>query len=120
MRRFVLPRITHDQACDNNVEQLSYQGYSYAYPHKTAYRPLPATVNLRDLWANEDRDSLSLSPRPVLRDALRLRNLFTQANPRKVANNCLNALERRKHAGRELSAMRIRPHWIGGGTPTFP
>ena len=37
-----------------------YQGYLYAYPHKTAYRPLVPRPALRDVWAAEARDALFL------------------------------------------------------------
>lgn len=32
-----------------------YQSYTYAYPHKTAYRELPESPRLADLWAGESR-----------------------------------------------------------------
>ncbi|BBJ39769.1 hypothetical protein SSPO_024870 [Streptomyces antimycoticus] len=37
-----------------------YQSYVYAYPHKTAYRPLAERPALRELWAAEPKDALSL------------------------------------------------------------
>src|SRR5947209_4297406 len=37
-----------------------FQGYSYAYPHKTAYRPLEPALRLDELWAGERRDALFL------------------------------------------------------------
>ena len=40
--------------------QSPYQGYVYAYPHKTAYRPLSPRPALRDVWAAEDRSALFL------------------------------------------------------------
>jgi len=99
-----------------------YQGYSYAYPHKTAYRPLPAAVDLRDLWANEDRDSLFLYLHvPFCEMRCGFCNLFTQANPRKeAANNYLSALEREACEAREaLGDAQFARIAIGGGTPTF-
>jgi len=35
-----------------------YQHYVYAYPHKTAYRPLAQPRSLQALWAGEDRKAL--------------------------------------------------------------
>ena len=32
-----------------------YQSYVYAYPHKTAYRPLDPPRRLTDVWADEPR-----------------------------------------------------------------
>jgi oxygen-independent coproporphyrinogen III oxidase len=40
--------------------QSPYQGYVYAYPHKTAYRPLSPRPALRDVWAAEERSALFL------------------------------------------------------------
>ena len=37
-----------------------YRGYAYAYPHKTAYRPLRPAVPLADAWAEEERGALFL------------------------------------------------------------
>ncbi|NEE27644.1 coproporphyrinogen III oxidase family protein, partial [Streptomyces sp. SID7982] len=37
-----------------------YESYVYAYPHKTAYRPLADRPALRSLWAAEPKDALSL------------------------------------------------------------
>jgi oxygen-independent coproporphyrinogen-3 oxidase len=37
-----------------------YQGYLYAYPHKSAYRALDPRPALRDVWADEPRDALFL------------------------------------------------------------
>ena len=37
-----------------------YGGYQYAYPHKTAYRPLARPVPLSEAWAEEPKDGLFL------------------------------------------------------------
>ncbi len=37
-----------------------YRGYVYAYPHKTAYRPLDPPRPLADVWAAEPRGGLFL------------------------------------------------------------
>ena len=37
-----------------------YQGYAYAYPHKTAYRPFIPPLRLADIWTEESKDSLFL------------------------------------------------------------
>jgi oxygen-independent coproporphyrinogen-3 oxidase len=99
-----------------------YQGYAYAYPHKMAYRPLPTAVDLCDLWADEDRDSLFLYLHvPFCEMRCGFCNLFTKANPRKeAANNYLIALEREACEAREaLGDARFARIAIGGGTPTF-
>ena len=42
------------------LEGTPYAGYAYAYPHKTAYRPLTPQISLRQLWQGEDRSALFL------------------------------------------------------------
>jgi oxygen-independent coproporphyrinogen-3 oxidase len=99
-----------------------YQGYAYAYPHKTAYRPLAAPVELRDVWADEDRRSLFLYLHvPFCEMRCGFCNLFTQANPRsEAAASYLAALEKEACEAREaLGDARFARIAIGGGTPTF-
>src|SRR5947209_5206401 len=36
----------------------AYPGYVYGYPHKKAYRPLPAPLPLAEVWAGEQRHAL--------------------------------------------------------------
>jgi oxygen-independent coproporphyrinogen-3 oxidase len=98
-----------------------YQGYAYAYPHKTAYRPLPEPVPLRDLWAGERRASLFLYLHvPFCEMRCGFCNLFTQARPRdEMVRAYLDALERQaaqvSAALGEASFARLA---VGGGTPT--
>src|SRR5438874_13433988 len=40
------------------LRQCAYPGYVYGYPHKKAYRPLPAPLPLDEVWAGEERDAL--------------------------------------------------------------
>ena len=59
-----------------------FQGYSDAYPHKTAYRPLPRPVPLQEIWAGERRDALFLYLHvPFCEHRCGFCNLFTQAHP---------------------------------------
>ncbi|MEW2557053.1 coproporphyrinogen III oxidase family protein, partial [Streptomyces zhihengii] len=37
-----------------------YESYVYAYPHKTAYRPLADRPALGELWAGRSKDALAL------------------------------------------------------------
>src|ERR1700677_239177 len=73
-----------------------YQGYAYAYPHKTAYRRLPEAVPLRAVWARERRDSLFLYLHvPFCEMRCGFCNLFTQAKPKEgLADKYLAALRR--------------------------
>jgi len=59
-----------------------YQGYLYAYPHKTAYRPLRPRPLLRDVWADEVRDALFLYVHvPFCEMRCGFCNLFTRSRP---------------------------------------
>ncbi|MDO5683079.1 MAG: hypothetical protein Q4G46_09675, partial [Propionibacteriaceae bacterium] len=60
-----------------------YVGYTYGYPHKTAYRPLDPPVDLASLWAAENRTHLfGYLHLPFCEMRCGFCNLFTTANPR--------------------------------------
>jgi len=99
-----------------------YQGYSYGYPHKTAYRPLTPPVPLADAWAGENRDALFLYLHvPFCEMRCGFCNLFTQPQPRQeLVAAYLQALRRQARVVRAaLGAVRFARCAIGGGTPTF-
>jgi oxygen-independent coproporphyrinogen-3 oxidase len=99
-----------------------YQGYSYAYPHKTAYRPFAEPIALRALWAPERHDALFLYFHvPLCEMRCGFCNLFTQANPRSgLADTYLDALQRQVDAVEEaLGTVRFARLAVGGGTPTI-
>lgn len=59
-----------------------YRHYVYAYPHKTAYRPLRPPAPLREVWAGERRDALFLYLHvPFCEMRCGFCNLFTQSLP---------------------------------------
>jgi oxygen-independent coproporphyrinogen-3 oxidase len=108
-------------------EQLAagdfFQGYAYAYPHKTAYRPLAPPVPLREGWAAEDKDALFLYAHvPFCEMRCGFCNLFTTAHPEDgLVAGYLSALERQAAAvsaalGKGARFARVA---VGGGTPTF-
>ncbi|MER6531522.1 STM4012 family radical SAM protein [Streptomyces sp. NPDC001508] len=101
-----------------------YQQYVYAYPHKTAYRPLPRErASLRELWADQPKDALSLYFHiPFCEVRCGFCNLFTRIGaPDGLAAAYLDALERQAAAVREAlgGAARFANAAFGGGTPTF-
>ncbi|MEV1067934.1 STM4012 family radical SAM protein [Streptomyces sp. NPDC050263] len=102
-----------------------YQHYVYAYPHKTAYRALEERPLLRDLWAAEPKDALSLYLHiPFCEVRCGFCNLFTRIGaPDGLTGAYLDALERQATAVREaLGAtgdVRFATAAFGGGTPTF-
>lgn len=99
-----------------------YQGYVYAYPHKTAYRPLDPPRPLREVWAEEPRVGLFLYVHvPFCTMRCGFCNLFTTANPHDgLAALYLDALQSQAEAVREtLSDAHFARFAVGGGTPTY-
>ena len=100
-----------------------YQGYLYAYPHKTAYRPLRPRPPLRDVWAAERRDALFLYLHlPFCEMRCGFCNLFPRANPpAEQVTAYLRQLGRQAGAVRAAlgADARFAAGAVGGGTPTF-
>jgi oxygen-independent coproporphyrinogen III oxidase len=99
-----------------------YAGYSYSYPHKTAYRRFQPPLPLDEVWAEEPRDSLFLYVHiPFCEMRCGFCNLFTQAQaePDLVAAY-LDTLRRQAQVVRRcVGEMRFARCSIGGGTPTW-
>jgi oxygen-independent coproporphyrinogen-3 oxidase len=99
-----------------------YRGYSYSYPHKTAYRPLDPPVPLGPLWDRERRDALFLYIHvPFCGMRCGFCNLFTKARPAAhLVDGYLDALARQAARVRdELNGASFARFAIGGGTPTY-
>ncbi|MFF5503936.1 STM4012 family radical SAM protein [Streptomyces roseolus] len=102
-----------------------YRSYVYAYPHKTAYRPLPERPELAALWADEPKDALSLYAHvPFCEVRCGFCNLFTRIGaPGELTTRYLDALDRQAVAVREAlgdaAPVRFAAAAFGGGTPTF-
>ncbi|MFF3611433.1 STM4012 family radical SAM protein [Streptomyces sp. NPDC002580] len=102
-----------------------YQSYTYAYPHKTAYRPLSPRPALKDLWAGESRNALSLYVHiPFCEVRCGFCNLFTRIGaPGDLTGRYLDAVRRQAAAVREALGDGEPPRFanaaFGGGTPTF-
>lgn len=99
----------------------AYRAYVYAYPHKTAYRPL-APRPLRDVWAGEPRSGLFLYVHvPFCTMRCGFCNLFTTANPKQnLVAFYLDTLRRQAEAVRgALPDARFARFAVGGGTPTY-
>jgi oxygen-independent coproporphyrinogen-3 oxidase len=100
-----------------------YQNYVYAYPHKTAYRPLDPRPSLQKLWAPEPKDALSLYLHiPFCEVRCGFCNLFTRIGaPGEMTTAYLDALERQARVVSD--AVGDGTHYgavaFGGGTPTF-
>ncbi|MFD5779218.1 STM4012 family radical SAM protein [Streptomyces sp. NPDC126933] len=116
-----------------------YESYVYAYPHKTAYRPLDDRPALRDLWAGERKDALSLYLHiPFCEVRCGFCNLFTRIGaPDELTTRYLDALDRQATAVRDAlgenggsggsgasgdggdGSVRFAAAAFGGGTPTY-
>ncbi|MEV7374384.1 STM4012 family radical SAM protein [Streptomyces sp. NPDC090301] len=103
-----------------------YRSYVYAYPHKTAYRPLPDPApSLAALWRDEPKDALSLYAHiPFCEVRCGFCNLFTRIGaPDELTTRYLDALDRQAAAVREAlgdrAPVRFATAAFGGGTPTF-
>jgi len=102
-----------------------YQSYVYAYPHKTAYRPLVPPRPLGPLWAGERRDALFLYLHiPFCEQRCGFCNLFTRpVPPAELVDAYLATLARQARVVRraldEGGAFTIARAAIGGGTPTL-
>ena len=105
------------------LERTLYEGYAYAYPHKTAYRPLDPKPDLAEVWRDEDLSSLYLYAHvPFCEMRCGFCNLFTSANPgRDLVGRYLDGLERQvRRVRRALAATpQVARLGVGGGTPTF-
>lgn len=98
-----------------------YQAYAYAYPHKSAYRPMPPRP-MSEVWGEEDQSALFLYMHvPFCEMRCGFCNLFTMAKPKdELARTYVGALERQARAVRAAlgDEARFARMAIGGGTPT--
>ena len=105
------------------MAETAYAGYTYAYPHKSAYRRLTAPVPLEEAWRREPKNALFLYMHvPFCSMRCGFCNLFTLAQPdRARVRGYLDAIERQaRPAARALgSEPRFARFALGGGTPTF-
>jgi oxygen-independent coproporphyrinogen-3 oxidase len=114
---------THEtHALTDLLAGTPYVSYAYAYPHKTAYRPFAPPIPLREVWADEDRDALSLYIHiPFCEMRCGFCNLFTSVNPASsFTAGYLAALEREaERVQAALGDATFTRMALGGGTPTY-
>jgi coproporphyrinogen III oxidase-like Fe-S oxidoreductase len=98
-----------------------YRGYQYAYPHKTAYGPLHPPVELRGLWAEEDKRALFLYIHiPFCEMRCGFCNLLSVTGADEQVDAYLDALERQASTTSDyLEDFQIARLAVGGGTPTI-
>ncbi len=98
-----------------------YLAYTYAYPHKTAYRSLEPRISLKEAWALERSEAFLYVHIPFCEMRCGFCNLFTTVNPdTSLAAGFLNALERQAQVVRgALPQQKVARAALGGGTPTY-
>lgn len=111
------------QTLQERLKDQPYQGYAYAYPHKTAYRHFDSPIPLQEIWDSEDQCSLYLYLHlPFCEMRCGFCNLFTTTNPGEdVVSRYLTAVDTQiEAAGNYLtSGARFTRGAVGGGTPSF-
>lgn len=117
-----LAPVDHSTDSLEHFLQQGYSAYTYAYPHKSAYRKLTAPVPLAQLWQQESREDLFLYLHiPFCHYRCGFCNLFALGAPRQeLVEDFLKALERQiKVTAQALGPHRITRMAIGGGTPSY-
>ncbi len=119
--------VTDPRSAENQVALAvgilqGLQAYCYAYPHKTAYRPLEPPIALDALWSTEGRESLFLYVHvPFCGLRCGFCNLFTRARPAEsFVTEYLVALRRQTASvGEALGVRAFARLAVGGGTPNY-
>jgi oxygen-independent coproporphyrinogen-3 oxidase len=112
-------------ALEAALDDTRYQSYVYAYPHKTAYRPITPAVPLASLWAGERRDALFAYVHvPFCEQRCGFCNLFTRpVPPSELVDAYLATLARQTTVVRRVlddgGPFAFARAAIGGGTPTL-
>ncbi len=104
------------------IAEGGYDGYAYAYPHKTAYRQLNPPVPLQQAWRNEDKQNLFLYVHlPFCEMRCGFCNLFTTVQPGGgLVAQTLAAIDRQSRVvATAVAPERIAQAAFGGGTPSF-
>lgn len=104
------------------MRQESYDGYTYAYPHKTAYRPLDPPVSLHEAWSGEDTSRLFLYVHlPFCEMRCGFCNLFTTIRPGqdRVEATLQAILRQSDSVSRALRPEKVAQAAFGGGTPSY-
>lgn len=99
-----------------------YQGYAYAYPHKSAYRAFDPPLPLQDVWRAEPSRRFLYVHVPFCEMRCGFCNLFTLVNPNEdITAAYLAALTREAEVTAQATGTTTPPVQmaIGGGTPTW-
>lgn len=100
----------------------AYQAYTYAYPHKSAYRALTPAPALDSVWAGEHRSALfAYLHIPFCTMRCGFCNLFAMAQPGEaLVDAYVAALVAQMRVMNEvLGARQFARLALGGGTPSY-
>jgi oxygen-independent coproporphyrinogen-3 oxidase len=103
-------------------KRFMYHAYTYAYPHKTAYRPFESPRPLQEVWAEERKNGLFLYIHiPFCEMRCGFCNLFTTVHPgATLESRYIKTLEQEAAQVQEaIGAATFARMAIGGGTPTY-
>ncbi len=110
------------KSLDEFLQRGPYLGYTYSYPHKTAYRSLPTRL-LREVWQQEPVNALFLYVHvPFCEFRCGFCNLFTISQPdQDLPTQYLKSFDRQAQQVSEglPSDFRFAQLAIGGGTPSY-
>lgn len=104
------------------LARAPYEAYTYAYPHKDAYRPLTPALPLADLWRGEDRRALfGYIHLPFCTMRCGFCNLFAMAQPNAdlVSRYVDQLIVQMGVMNEVLGERQFARFALGGGTPTY-
>lgn len=110
------------QSLAHRMNEGGYDGYAYAYPHKTAYRRLEPPIPLTAAWRVEDRRNLFLYVHlPFCEMRCGFCNLFTTVQPGdSFVAQTLAAIQRQSAmVATAVAPERVAQAAFGGGTPSL-
>lgn len=103
------------------LEVSPYQAYVYSYPHKTSYRPINPPLELKQVWAKENKSALFLYIHiPFCEMRCGFCNLFTTVkNNQELFEQYVQAVNRQAFRVKTaLGQSTFARFALGGGTPT--
>lgn len=104
------------------LQHTPYQAYSYAYPHKAAYRELQPALDLAKVWAAQPKDALfAYLHIPFCAMRCGFCNLFAMARPSAelVDAYLAQVMQQMRVQSQVLGTYQFARFALGGGTPTY-
>ena len=114
--------VSETQGLEARLQQGGYEGYAYAYPHKTSYREFDSPLALESLWGSENKKELFLYVHlPFCEFRCGFCNLLTTTNPKEsLVDQYIKALRTQSSVVKRcVEPEKILQVAIGGGTPSY-